>query len=219
MAGRTGSGGTCVGIERDKNQLKVAQQNLESTGYTNIAFRAGNAENLELEAGEWGAFDLVHARFVLEHVRQPENVVQGMAKAVRAGGRVVLADDDHAHFCLFPEPPGFTSVWKAYLRSYDRLGNDPYIGRRLVTLLYNAGLRDIRNNVVFFGDCAGSTTFPAYATNLMAILTGARDFIIKEQLIDKQSFDEAIENLHAWSKRSYAALWYSINWAEGRRKD
>lgn len=215
MTSKVGSAGKCLGIERDKNQLKIALQELEASSLKNLEFRQGNAENLMLRTGEWGSFDVAHARFVLEHVKQPENVVMGMAKAVKKGGRVVLADDDHELFKLFPEPAGFSIIWQAYIRSYDRLGNDPYIGRRLVSLLHQSGLRQIRNNAVFFGDCAGSPTFSAYARNVIGILEGAKELMVKENLIDQNSFEETIRNIEAWSLKSDAALWYTINWAEG----
>src|SRR4051812_6113125 len=53
VAERVGSEGSCVGIERDKNQLKTSIENLKKSGRTNIQFREGNAENLELGQGEW----------------------------------------------------------------------------------------------------------------------------------------------------------------------
>ena len=217
MAEQVGPGGKCLGIERDKNQLKESQQNLEWVNKLQVEFRQGNAENMELHHEEWGSFDLAHARFVLEHVHQPESVVQGMAKAIRSGGKVVVLDDDHAGLCLFPEPAGFTSLWQAYIRSYDRLGNDPYIGRRMVSLLYHAGLREIRNGVVFFGDSGESPTFAAYANNLIGILNGAKDFLVKESLISEPQFSETMDHLQTWAKRQDAALWYTIYWAAGTK--
>jgi hypothetical protein len=44
---------------------------------------------------------------------------------------VVLTDDDHSVLRLHPEPPGLLAVWRAFVRTYDRNGNDPYVGRRL----------------------------------------------------------------------------------------
>ena len=217
MAEKVGENGKCLGIERDKNQLKSSLENLEKQHKPWVEFRQGNAENIELHQHEWGTFHLAHARFILEHVKQPENVVVGMAKAVRPGGRVVLADDDHQQMCLHPEPAGFPAIWQAYIRSYDRLGNDPFIGRRLVSILHQCGLRNIRNNVVFFGDSAESPTFQAYVSNLIGILLGAKELMIKHSLIDDKTFTEAILSLQRWSQQPNSALWYTINWAEGTK--
>ena len=217
MAEKVGENGRCLGIERDKNQLKSSLQNLEHAGKPWVEFRQGNAENLELHQHEWGSFHLAHARFVLEHVKQPENVVEGMARAVRPGGRVALADDDHQLMRLHPEPAGFPALWQAYLRSYDRLGNDPFIGRRLVSILHQCGLRNIRNNVVFFGDSAESNTFQAYVSNLIGILLGAKDLMMKHSLTNANSFAETIQNLQRWGQQQDSALWYTINWAMGTK--
>lgn len=215
MAAHTGPGGKCIGIERDKNQWKGAMQNLEESNGLPVEFRQGNAENIELPHGEWGSFDLAHARFVLEHVHQPESVVEGMAKAVRPGGRVVLLDDDHAGLCLFPEPAGFAALWQSYIRSYDRLGNDPFVGRRMVSMLYHCGLRSIRNGVVFFGDSGESPDFPGFAANLIGILEGAGEVLIKESLFTEPGYEEAMNQLRTWAHRPDAAMWYTIYWASG----
>ena len=130
---------------------------------------------------------------------------------------MVVLDDDHVGMCLYPEPAGFTGLWQAYMRSYDRLGNDPCIGRRLVSLLYRAGLREIRNGVVYFGDSGESPTFSAYANNLIGILNGAKDFLIKESLIAESQFNETMDHLQTWAARPDAALWYTIYWAAGEK--
>ena len=62
----------------------------------------------------------------------PLRAVKQMVKAVKPGGRIVLIDDDHETFRCYPEPSGFETLWNSYCRSYDRVGNDSYIGRRLL---------------------------------------------------------------------------------------
>ncbi len=208
-----------LGIERSTEQLASAHQYAQEAQESQIVqFRQGDATNLPLEKEEWGSFDLVHARFVLEHVPDPSAVVSQMAAACRIGGRLVLADDDHDIFRLHPVCPGFNELWEAYIRSYDRLGNDPYVGRRLVQLLHDAGMQNIRNTFIFFGDCAGNDTFETFADNLIGVIVGAKEVIIKHQLLDKDYFESAITALHQWKKRPDAALWYAMNWAEGTKR-
>ncbi|HQQ96363.1 MAG TPA: methyltransferase domain-containing protein [Cyclobacteriaceae bacterium] len=215
LAQLTGPSGTCLGIERDLNQLAVAGQLSKKCPW--LEFRLANAESLELHEEEWGLFDGAHARFILEHVQQPNKIIQSMFRAVRPGGWAVVADDDHPGLVLFPEPAGFQSLWKAYMQSYERLGNDPNIGRKLVTMLYHEGFRQIRNDVVFFGDSAGTKTFKSLALNLIGIITGARGVMIRERLIAEAEFDASISYLRVWSGLPDAAMWYTINWAIGFR--
>ncbi|HVS33158.1 MAG TPA: methyltransferase domain-containing protein [Thermoanaerobaculia bacterium] len=210
--------GHVVGIERDPAQRETAQRLAESEGEGALAeFRAGDVIDLHLPDGEWGTYDIAHARFVLEHVREPLRVVENMVRAVRPGGRVILADDDHDVMRLWPEPAGFTELWRAYMRSYDRLGNDPLAGRRLVSLLHQAGAMPVRNRWIFFGGCAGMDTFDVVTANMIGVVTTARQTILDMALLDAPTFDAAIAAYRKWARRPDAAIWFSMCWAEGRR--
>ncbi|MBS1543658.1 MAG: methyltransferase domain-containing protein [Bacteroidetes bacterium] len=212
----TGPGGYCLGIEQDSAQLAKARKNLADSGLTQVDYRQGNVEDISL-GDEEGSFDLAHARFILEHVNHPEKVVQAMRQAVKPGGKVLLLDDDHDTMRLFPEPAGFKRLWTAYMQSYEALGNDPVVGRKLVSLLHHAGLSRIQNGVVFFGDCAGMKTFQVYANNLLGILEGSRDLMLNKNLIAQNEYTAGIKGIEEWSTLPDAALWYSINWASGER--
>jgi ubiquinone/menaquinone biosynthesis C-methylase UbiE len=216
MARAAGPSGRVIGIERDGAQLEEARRQAAAAGEMNLVeLRLGDALDLPLRAEEWGTFDLVHARFLLEHVSEPLAVVRAMVRAVRPGGRIVLADDDHDILRLWPEPPGLMSLWQAYIRSYDRHGNDPYVGRRLVTILHEAGAVRMRNNWVFFGGCAGSSVFEDIVLNLARILVGARDVILSTAHLPEHVFDQTIAVLNDWSTRADAAFWFAMCWAEG----
>jgi SAM-dependent methyltransferase len=218
MAKAIGPKGKVLGVERDPRQLEQAIRNMKSDGGgSTVEFRQGEVESLPLTKEEWGSFDVGHARFVLEHLPKPHEALQELARAIRPGGRIVLEDDDHASLILFPEPPGFAGLWAAYIRSYDRLGNDPFIGRRLVSLLHGAGLRNMRNDVVFFGDCAGTPTFEGFVNNLIGVIESARPTLLSGRLIDERSMDEAFENLRSWARLPDSALWYEIYWASGQK--
>lgn len=210
--------GRVLGIERSREQIVEARRQAEVAGEAGaVEFRAGDARRLPLRDDEWGTFDVAHARFVLEHVTDPVAVVRQMVRAVRPGGRVVLQDDAHDTFRLWPEPPGFGRVWASYLRTYDRVGNDPLIGHRLVALLHQAGAAPVRNTWLFFGSCAGHPDLGAYVENLIRILAGVREPILAVGEVDAVGFRAALEALRAWGERPDAAMWYAVSWAEGRR--
>ncbi len=216
MAQAVGNEGQVIGIERDPDQLAQAQDRAErSEEATLVEFRKGDALEPPLGEAEWGSFDVVHARFLLEHVSHPAAVIQQMVRSLRPGGRVIVIDDDHDDFRPWPEPAGFPALWQAYVRSYERLGNDPFVGRRLVALLQEAGLTKLRNGCVFFGGCAGNERFQVTADNLIAALEGAKDTILSEELLDEESFRIGIEGLQQWKADPSAALWYAACCAEG----
>lgn len=218
MARLAGPAGRVVGIERSPEQIRAAARAARAAREERlVVWRRGDALAMPLSRSEWGSFDLAHARFLLEHVPDPLAVVRAMVRAVRPGGRIVLEDDDHDVLRLWPEPPGFTPLWRAYIRSFDRLGNDPAVGRRLVQLLHDAGARPKRNTWVFFGSCSGSPDFAAYVDNAVGVVRGARGAILGGGLLPAREFDSALSAFDAWKRRRDAAFWFAIAWAEGRR--
>ena len=218
MARAAGPAGRVVGVERSPEQIAEALRQARARGEEGLAdLRRGDALDPPLRPEEWGTFDVAHARFVLEHLPDPLAVVRVMLRAVRPSGRIVLEDDDHDVLRMWPEPPGLRRVWEAYMRTYDRAGNDPIVGRRLVALLHEAGARPRRNTWIFFGGCAGHPSFASLVENLAGILAGARDPILAAGPLEPAVFDAALGDLRAWAARPDAALWFAICWAEGIR--
>ena len=219
LARAAGPEGRVVGIEGDPKQLAAARRLAGAEGEADgVEWRRGDVRSLPLARGEWGRFDVAHARFVLEHVGEPERVVEQMVRAVRRGGRVVLSDDDHQVLRLWPEPPGLDELWRTYIRAYDRLGCDPFIGRRLVALLHGAGARPVRNHWVFFGSCAGRPEFPALVENLIGVIESARAAITGPLALPARQFEATISATREWARRPDAAVWYALAWAEGVRR-
>jgi SAM-dependent methyltransferase len=211
-------GAKVVGVERSPEQIAEARRQAAAAGEADLVeLRAGDAADPPLAAAEWGTFDVAHARWLLEHVPDPLAVTKTLVRAVRPGGRVVIEDDDHAGLRLWPEPPGQALLWDSYVRTYDRLGHDPFVGRRLVSLLHDAGAEPVRAQLLWFGSCAGEDLFTGFALNLIDIYEGASDAIRATGGLDRATFDAAIEALHAWRLRPDAVMWYGISWAEGRK--
>jgi SAM-dependent methyltransferase len=217
MARRVGPSGRVLGVERSARQLRAARRAAKPARGADLEFRRGDALDLPLRAGEWEAFDLVHARFLLEHLDRPLAAVEQMVRAARPGGRIVLEDDDHDVLRLHPSPRRFVALWRAYMRSFRVLGNDPLIGRKLPALLVAAGATPVRNTWIFFGSCAGHPRFALFLENLYGVVATARATLLSHRLISSQGYRDGLEDLRRWGERPGAALFYAIAWAEGRR--
>jgi ubiquinone/menaquinone biosynthesis C-methylase UbiE len=219
MAEVVGCRGCVVGIEQSDRQISVARNRQVTEGAAaRLEFRAGSVEEPPLSPDEWGTFDVAHARFVLEHVDVPSRVVQNMVRSVRPGGRIILADDDHPMLRLWPECPGFDTVWTAYQRAFERNGNDSQVGRRLVQLLYEAGAMPARNDWVFFGSCSGSPEWDLAVENLLGVLRSAKQQMIQWELIPSDDLEFAFDSIARWKLRPDVAIWYAMAWAEGVRR-
>ena len=74
-----------VGVDLDEERLEAARR----LAPANVTFVAGDAAALPFE---FGTFDLAGSLRVLHHARRPELVVAELARVVRPGGRILLAD-------------------------------------------------------------------------------------------------------------------------------
>src|SRR5260370_40904184 len=74
-----------TGIDMDDVKLAMARKAAAARGLANVRFQAMNL-------GEWhehAAYDVVYARFVLQHLAQPAELLRRMWEAVRAGAVLV----------------------------------------------------------------------------------------------------------------------------------
>jgi serine phosphatase RsbU (regulator of sigma subunit)/SAM-dependent methyltransferase len=218
MARRVAPSGKVIAVERDPQQAAEALRLARDEGEEYLVeMRPGDAADLPLRDDEWGGFDVVHTRFVLEHVTDPAAVVRSMVRAVKPGGRIILEDDDHEVLRLSPDAPAVLDLWRAYYLTYERQGKNPYVGRELVTLLHEAGARPRGSRCLHFGSCVGSPEFESMIENFIGIIAGARAEMVQFELADGRQIDEGIDAFREWMHRPDAAMWYTTCWAEGVR--
>ena len=207
LARAVGPQGSVVAIERDAAQLSQAREH--AAGLPQLDLRQGDAYEPPLD-DEWGSFDLVHARFLLEHLRRPLDCVRQLVRAARDGGRIVLVDDDHSLFRLWPEPAGILDLWRAYTRQFERLGSDPWIGRKLATLLRQAGARPTRSGWISFGACATEEGFPDLVDNMAEVIEGAASRIAEEPAWNAARIAQTLADFRSWGEREDAHLGYPL---------
>lgn len=218
MARSTGRSGSAMGIAHSEPWLQEAKRLAEASGESSLVeLRSGDLTQLPLNENEWGTFDVVHARFVLGQVDKPDAVVVQMTRAARPGGRVVIEDDDHGLIRLWPEPKGYDALSRSYVRWCETQGFNPFIGRRLVELLQNAGASPKRSASLSVSSCAGSPSFRPLLHIVVESFQSAGKSMMQSGAILSDEFESGMQGLRSWNDHPAAALWYTTCWAEGRR--
>ncbi|GDY31539.1 methyltransferase domain-containing protein [Gandjariella thermophila] len=90
-----------------------------------------------------GAFDVVHAHQVLQHLADPVGALREMRRVCRPGGIVAVRDADFAAMAWYPRSPGMAEWLSVYRRVARSVGGEPDAGRRLVCWAGQAGFSDI----------------------------------------------------------------------------
>jgi SAM-dependent methyltransferase len=134
LAGQVGPTGRVLATDVDDRFVGAADEG-------NLAFRV---HDITTGAPEDVAFDLAHARAVLEHIPARDQALANLVAATKPGGLVVVEDIDWHHFDAQPLPEPFATVHFALRRAaVEGYGYDPYFGGRLHLALRDAGLVDV----------------------------------------------------------------------------
>jgi ubiquinone/menaquinone biosynthesis C-methylase UbiE len=143
LARIVGPSGQAVGIDRDGACLEIARREAAARRLPAF-FRQAEA----LELAEPPVYDLVFARFLLTHLREPAAALSLLAAAARPGGVVVVEDIECAAHFSAPPCPAFARYVRLYQEVVRRKGADPEIGPRLFDLFHDAGLDPVHVAVV-----------------------------------------------------------------------
>ena len=196
-----------VGVEQSEAQINAAVKTPA------IQFVQGDAHRLDFPDA---SFDLVYARYVLEHVGDPETVLKEMRRVARPGSRVVACENDSSLMRFDPECRTFDRVWIAFRRYQRMLGGDSDIGRRLYGLFHRAGLSRVELSVQPEIHWYGSPGYDAWVTNIIGNVQSARKGLVRSELSSEKEIDEAISELAALLRNEQGSSLFVWNRAVGR---
>lgn len=178
MADRVGPSGSVLSVDVD------------------VRFHADPPPNLELRQLDvvkdelpQDAFDLVHARAVLQAIDQREAVLDKLVAATKPGGWLLVADPEWAAFDRQPLPPAFRALHEALMEIGRRgTGYDGHWAGRLPSAFQARGLVEV--------DCAG-TSFAMHGGHdsaewLVLAYERAAPGLVQAELLDQQTVDEGL---------------------------
>jgi ubiquinone/menaquinone biosynthesis C-methylase UbiE len=211
LAAEAASANDCVkvvGLERSGEQIAAAVR------VPHVGYIRGDAHELPFREG---AFHLVYARYLLEHVVAPEQVLREMRRVTRPGGRVGVCENDISLMRVDPPCPHFEEVWTLFQRLQEQLGGDGLIGRRLFRLFRSAGFTDIELSLQPEVHWQGSVAFGPWMTNLRGNLESARRGLEQSAACGRSKLDAAIAELDELARRPDASAYFMWNRAIARR--
>jgi SAM-dependent methyltransferase len=190
-----------VGVELSPAQIAA------TVSRPGLTFLQGDAHALDFPDG---SFDLVYARYLLEHVADPARVLREMRRVARPGGLVAACENDVSLMRFDPPCPAFDRAWETFTRFQSTLGGDGLIGRRLYRLFRDAGFADVELSVQPEVHWHGSPGYVAWVHNIIGNLESARSGMIAAGVISESDLDAAVgelERLKTDSTGSAVFVW------------
>lgn len=186
----TAQGVRVVGLEKSPKQIAAAVKD------HHVVYVQGDAHQLEFPDG---SFDLVYARYLLEHVQDPREVLREMRRVARPGGRVAACENDISLLRVDPPCPRFEEVWFAFQHYQTSVGGDGLIGRRLYRLFRSAGFSRIELSVQPEVHWHASAGFQSWIRNIIGNIESARHGLVASGLCDQTQLAKAVAELEALS--------------------
>jgi SAM-dependent methyltransferase len=130
--------GHVTGIDAAPDVIEQARGLTRGRG--NLDFAVGDVYALDYPAG---AFDVVHAHQVLQHLGEPVEALREMRRVTRPGGLIAVRDGDYGAMIWYPEVPALDDWLALYKRVARGNGGEPEAGRRLHVWAREAGLEGV----------------------------------------------------------------------------
>ena len=185
-----------VGVERSDEQIAAAVR------VPKLEYIRGDAHELPFRDGR---FHLVYARYLLEHVAAPEQVLREMRRVTRPGGRVAVCENDVSLMRVDPPCAHFDEVWTVFQRFQSQLGGDGLIGRRLFRLFRSAGFTDVELSMQPEVHWQGSVGFGPWIRNLQGNLESARRGLEQSSACGTSKLNAAMAELDELARRPDAS--------------
>lgn len=185
--------GSVVGIDVDPIKLAAARDDAEQLGVTNVSYRYGDV-TAPLDGHH--RYDVVYARFVLCHLRDPQTALQHLVDVLAPGGLLVVEDVDISGSFCHPPSAAFQRGTELFAGAMRANGGDPNLGRRLPLLLRAAGLESVGVHVVQPAGWQGGVKRIQALT-----LAATRDAILAAALASSEEIDAILDQLDAFAER------------------
>ena len=138
MAERVGPSGRVTGLDNDARVGREALEVLRATVAGQFEFIQADAETTGEPPG--GPFDLVYARLLLFHLRDPVAMLRRMHAWTRPGGVLLVQDWDCRTMDILPRLDTWPEFERVMYGVFDKAGRDPRIGTKMPLLFAAAEL-------------------------------------------------------------------------------
>jgi ubiquinone/menaquinone biosynthesis C-methylase UbiE len=199
-----------VGVELSSDQLAQAPRTAKG-----LELVQADAHRLPFKPG---TFHIVYARYLLEHVIGPGQVLAEILRVLVSGGSVFLQENNILINAFEPACPAFDLVWRKFAGLQRELGGDAEIGKKLFRLLKDAGFEDIKLAIAPEIHHAGMDSYRPWIVNLMGNIRSAEQALVDRGLAGQDEIQAAYEELQRLLNDPSGSAYFYWNRATARKK-
>ena len=191
LAQLVGSEGRVVGIDIDDARIEMAREDAAANGLSNVEFRVGDIRIFE----ERDNFDLINARFLLSHLRDPASLLAKMRRTLSPGGVVTAEDIDYSGYYCYPDLASFRRCVELLYEMKCSTGGKADLGKELPVMFLDAGLSRVGVNNFQHVELSGD--IKRYLPRVMA--GGLSDWIVALDLATEGEMESILADLNEFA--------------------
>lgn len=201
--------GEVIGIDMADTPLEEGRKNAKIRGVSNLRFETANIYELPFPDN---TFDAVFSHAVVEHLRDPLKALREQYRVLKPGGILGIRDADRVGELFWPENAALIKLLDVWNRVMQHNGADPFIGRKLRSLLSEIGLKRIEASASY--ECHGtSESVQLTAEVASSYFSGAfAEQTIKLGWMDRSEIEIINAAWKAWGEDSNA--FWARSWCE-----
>ncbi len=205
-----------TGIELSDIQLSTAKAYLASK-FSNEKYTLHqmNAEHTNFADN---SFDAIYICWVLEHVSNPQKVVNECHRVLKPNGVMYITEVQNNHLHLEPYSPFLMDYWDKYNQLQLAMGGDPFVGVKLGGILHDAGFTHIENYPQHMlhdkRDSASREHMVNYWTELM--LSGFNN-LVENHKVKPSDREKIISEMNLVKRHEDGVFSYLFMQARGRK--
>lgn len=184
-----------VSIDISSASVAEAERVTNTAGINNVEFQQADIFDLSFADD---TFDHLLICFVLEHLPQPAEALQGLSRVLKPGGSITLIEGDHGSTYFHPDSKAARQAIQCQVELQKRKGGDADIGRKLYPILVDAGFEQVRVSPrqVYVDDSNPAWVEGFTKNTFTAMIEGVAEEAVAEDLISSEEMAAGIADLH-----------------------
>jgi SAM-dependent methyltransferase len=169
--------------------LEIAAERTQGLGLDNVCLLCADLYELPFAST---TFDSVFICHVLEHLKDPAGALRSLLRVVQPGGSVTVIEGDHGSCYFHPTSDEAIQAWRCLIRVQAGLGGDSLIGRRLYSVMTEAGGVDpVVSPRMVYADRSRPEVMDAFV---------AKTIIPMVEGVEEEALDRGYMTASAWKK-------------------
>lgn len=197
--------GTVTGVDTESSQVSTASENASLQKITNIKFLVGNVYELPCAKN---SFDAAFSHAMLEHLQEPLKALRELFRVLKPGGILGVRSPDWGGFLVAPSNPELDEAISYYKRLQQHNGGDPYVGRKLKSLLRQSGFIEIKTSASY--ECYQNPTLIAEYLAMRIEGSETTDKAVEKGWTNPEAIEIMSKALRDWSNHPdalFAQAW------------